>query len=201
MVTSNRGCARWCVSLIDLQTMLTMDMFFQGWSGLGRVLVVGLCAYAGLVLMLRISGKRTLSKMNAFDFVVTVALGSTLATVFLSKDVALAEGVMAMGLLIILQWLVAWLAVRSATWRGFIKSEPRLLALRGDLIEGALRGERISPEEVRSAVRSAGHGSLAETEAVVLETDGSFSVIEATEKRRDASALRRLSGYSESGAA
>ena len=67
-------------------------MFFDGWAGLLRVLVVGALAYAALVLLLRVSGKRTLSKMNAFDLVVTVALGSTLATVLPSRDVALAEG-------------------------------------------------------------------------------------------------------------
>jgi uncharacterized membrane protein YcaP (DUF421 family) len=63
-------------------------MFFDSWDGLLRVVVVGILAYTGLVLLLRISGKRTLSKMNAFDFVVTVALGSTLATILLSSDVA-----------------------------------------------------------------------------------------------------------------
>ena len=53
-------------------------MLFQGWAGIGRTLLVGTLAYATLVLFLRISGKRTLSKLNAFDLVVTVALGSTL---------------------------------------------------------------------------------------------------------------------------
>jgi hypothetical protein len=56
-------------------------MFFESWSGLGRVLVVGVLAYGALVFVLRVSGKRTLSKMNAFDLIVTVALGSTIATV------------------------------------------------------------------------------------------------------------------------
>ena len=65
---------------------------------------------SSLYLILRISGKRTLAKMNAFDFVVTVALGSTLATVFLSKDIALAEGLFAFALLAGLQRIVAWLA-------------------------------------------------------------------------------------------
>ena len=54
------------------------EVFFQGWGGIARTLVVGVIAYAGLVLILRLSGKRTLSKLNAFDFVVTVAFGSTL---------------------------------------------------------------------------------------------------------------------------
>jgi len=78
-------------------------MFFSGLDGVWRTLVVGTCAYAALVLILRISGKRTLSKMNAFDLVVTVALGSTLATILLSSDVAPAEGVTAFVLLAGLQ--------------------------------------------------------------------------------------------------
>jgi len=64
------------------------SMLFDSWTGLGRVLLVGVLAYSALVLTLRVSGKRTLTKLNAFDLVVTVALGSTLATVLLSKDVA-----------------------------------------------------------------------------------------------------------------
>ena len=92
-------------------------MLFDSWAGLGRVLLVGTLAYVALVLLLRISGKRTLSKLNAFDLVVTVALGSTLATVLLSKSVALAEGVLALGLLILLQYVIAWLSAWASTSR------------------------------------------------------------------------------------
>src|SRR5688500_1869061 len=106
---------------------MTSAMLFDTWGGLFRVLIVGVLAYAALVLMLRTSGKRTLSKMNAFDFIVTVALGSTLATVVLSKDVALAEGVLAFALLVLLQYAVTWSAVRSRAFREVIKAEPALL--------------------------------------------------------------------------
>jgi uncharacterized membrane protein YcaP (DUF421 family) len=93
-------------------------MFFDNWMGLGRVLVVGTLAYLALVLTLRVSGKRTLSKLNAFDLVVTVALGSTLATVLLTEDVALAEGILAFGLLALLKFVPAWLSVRSNACEG-----------------------------------------------------------------------------------
>jgi hypothetical protein len=94
--------------VVDLQNWLPAEklggvleaIFFSGWDGLLRTLVVGVLAYVVLVGFLRLSGKRTLSKMNAFDLVVTVALGSTLATILLSKDVALAEGALAFALLI-----------------------------------------------------------------------------------------------------
>jgi uncharacterized membrane protein YcaP (DUF421 family) len=152
-------------------------IFFDGWFGLLRTLVVGVSAYCGLVLFVRISGKRTLSKMNAFDLVVTVALGSTLATVLLSPDVALAEGLLAFGLLIGLQYAVAWLSTRFRSIQTLVKSEPALLLYRGRYVETALWQERVTHEEIRAAVRSQGLASLDDVEAVVLETDGTFSVI------------------------
>ena len=66
------------------------DWIFAGWEPVLRTVVVGFASYAALIVVIRISGKRTLSKLNAFDLVVTVALGSTVATILLSKDVALA---------------------------------------------------------------------------------------------------------------
>ncbi len=75
-------------------------IFFNGWAVLGRTLLIGVLAYLSLIIMLRVSGKRTLAKMNAFDLVVTVAIGSTLATIVLSKSVALAEGLLALALLV-----------------------------------------------------------------------------------------------------
>ncbi len=67
-------------------------MFLDSVQILGRTLITGVLAYILIVLVLRLTGKRTLSKWNAFDFIVTVALGSALANVILSRDVSLAQG-------------------------------------------------------------------------------------------------------------
>lgn len=173
-------------------------IFFDNWAGLGRTLMVGVLAYAALVLLLRISGKRTLSKMNAFDLIVTVALGSTLATVLLSKDVALAEGVLAFVVLIGLQYLLAWTSSRSGKladkFQGLIKSEPTLLLYQGRFLESALRQERVAQVEVLAALRNEGIANLQEVEAVVLETDGTFSVIKSADAET-AGSLGNVSGY------
>ena len=152
-------------------------MFFAGLEGIWRTLVVGLCAYVALVGVLRITGKRTLSKMNAFDLVVTVALGSTLATVLLSKDVALAEGLTAFVLLAGAQFAVTWTSLRSARFRRWVKSEPRALLRDGRLLRDALRAERVTPDEVEAAIRGAGHADGSRIALVMLETDGSMSVV------------------------
>lgn len=152
-------------------------MFFDSWQGLGRVLVVGVLAYAGLVVLLRVSGNRTLSKLNAFDLVVTVALGSTLATILLSKDVALAEGIVALALLIGLQFVVTWTSVRLPAFGEVVKAEPVLLVHRGEFLRQAMRRARVVEAEILAVLRSEGVRKPEAVEAVVLESDGSISVV------------------------
>lgn len=156
-------------------------MFFDSWTGLARVLIVGTLAYVVLVLFLRISGKRTLTKLNAFDLVVTVALGSTLATVLLSNSVALVEGVLAMALLIFLQFAITWLSIRLPWFKAVIKSEPTLILHDGQFLDGALRDQRVTRDEVLSVLRSQGVSDATKVAAVVLETDGSMSVLQSVQ--------------------
>ena len=85
--------------------------------------MVGPLAYLWLILVLRTTRKRTLAQLNAFDFIVTVALGSTLASVILSKNVAWVEGALALGLLAILQVVAAWTSDRAPSLRRVLSSE------------------------------------------------------------------------------
>ena len=153
------------------------DVFFSSWAVLARTVLLGVLAYVSLLVLLRISGKRTLSKMNAFDLIVTVALGSTLASVLVSRNVDLVQGVAAFALLIVCQFIITWLSVRSHRVRAIVKAEPRLLVHRGELLHDALRDERVTNDEIDAAVRAQGLASVRDAREVVLETDGSFSVV------------------------
>ena len=152
-------------------------MWFDSWYDLGRIIAIGLSAYVTVVLALRLSGKRTLAKLNAFDLVVTVALGSTLATILLSSDVSWTEGALALALLAAAQSLVAWLTVRWPGFRKVVTARPTLVFRDGEPLEQALLEERISMDEIRQAVRASGSGDLSSIAAVVLESDGSLSVV------------------------
>lgn len=152
-------------------------MLFDSWDTLGRTAMVGALAYGAMVFLLRISGKRTLSKWNAFDLIVTVALGSSLATAILSETTSLAQGVTAFALLILLQLALTWLSVHSTLVQRIVKAQPTLLLYKGEFRVEALRQERVTESEVRAALRTQGVSALDQVDAVVLETDGSFSVI------------------------
>lgn len=150
---------------------------FNGWARPTRAVLLALLAYGALVVLLRASGKRTLSKMNVFDFVFVVALGSSLASTVLSSDVSLAEGVATFAALIALQIVLSWLCVRSERLERFINGEPALILHRGQMLRSAMKRHRVTEEEIRAAARADGFASLEAVEAVVLETDGTFSVV------------------------
>ncbi len=122
---------------------------------------------------------------------VTVALGSTLATVLLTKDVALAEGVLAFTMLALLQWVVSRGSITNERFRKLVRAEPRLLVERGTYRQDAMARERVTSGEVDAAIRNAGIGRLAHVAAVVLETDGSLSVI-ADDGEGELTALRSV---------
>lgn len=165
-------------------------MYFENLEGLARVALASVAAYAGLVIVLRISGKRSLAKLNAFDFVVTVAFGSTLATIILSKDVPLAEGLLALVMLAALQFLVSSLSVRFLRVNEAVRSSPTCLVRDGHVLEAELRRQRVTRSEVAAAIRKEGVGQIENVAALVLETDGSFSVI----RRAEAGSLSALDG-------
>ncbi len=158
------------------------QMLFQNWTGLLRVLLVGTMAYAGLVIAIRLSGKRTLAQLNAFDFVVTVALGSMLATILLSETVALAEGLVGLATLIGLQYAVTWLSVRRSGIANLMRSEPTLLMRNGEFLDRTLKRERVTRAELLTVIRNSAAADPDQVAAVVFESDGSFSVIP---KQRD----------------
>ncbi len=156
-------------------------IFFDGWDPIVRILTIGPLAFVTLVLVLRASGKRTLSKMNAFDFVVTVALGSLFATVIINKEVSLAEGAAAFVVLVAIQFGITFISVRSDRFEQFLKSEPTLLYRNGEMLHESLRRVRVTEREIQTVARRRGYPNMDEVTAVILEADGSFSLVDSSE--------------------
>ena len=155
-------------------------MLFEDWSGIGRVLFMAIATYVSLIVLLQVSGKRTLATMTAFDFIVTVALGSLMANIVFSKDTVLLEGLTAMVALIGMQYLISTLTVRSKEFEKLVKAEPALLVHRGQMVTETMKKERITESDIQAIVRQRGLSSYEKAEAVVLEANGSYDVIADT---------------------
>lgn len=153
---------------------------FNSWSALAHSFTAGSLGYVVIIFLLRISGKRTLSKWNSFDFVITIAFGSILASLLLSQNTSLAQATLGFGLLVFYQFVITWTAARSSLVQKLIKAKPTLLFQNGQFLQKALKQERVSEGEILASIRSKSIGDTTKVAAVVLETDGSFSVIQNT---------------------
>lgn len=156
-------------------------------------IILGTIAYIAIIFLLRISGKRTLSKWNSFDFVVTIAFGSVLASILLSTKDTFGQGVLGFALLVLFQYILTWISVRSSLIQKLIKAEPALLLYQGQFKYEVLKRERIAEGEVLAALRASGVACIEDAGAVVLETDGSFSVIK--DLKGTASALKDVKEF------
>ncbi|RKF19443.1 DUF421 domain-containing protein [Altericroceibacterium spongiae] len=171
-------------------------MFFDNWPDIARVCIIVASGYLATIVLMRLGGKRLLSKFNAFDFIVTIALGSILASTILLEDVSLSEGLAALAALTLLQLSMSWLTNRFSFFAYALRSEPRILLRDGRFYEDALRYEHIRRDEVEAAIRRHGHGKIEDVSAVVLEADGSLSVI-CEGKAADCTALRSVLEHDE----
>lgn len=153
------------------------NLFFTGWGPLIHVAVVGIVSYIFLILMLRVSGKRTLSRMNAYDMVMTMALGSILTKAMLTADQSLAESLLAIFLLIAFQVAVSAASFRWPWVRKLTSAEPAVLYHNGRFAEATLRRERVCRDEVVSAIHQKGMRDLADVDAVILGANGELCVL------------------------
>lgn len=171
------------------------NVFFNNWDGIIRVSVTTVISYLLVVFMLRLSGKRTLAKMNAYDFIVTIALGSIMASVILTKNIPLAEGLFAIFLLIILQYIFTFLSVRYHKFRNLVTSEATLLFYEGTILHRVLKKQRITMDELNKAVRAKGLAGYTDIKAIVLEPTGDITIIEKGSNESDFRALKGVENF------
>ena len=152
-------------------------IYYDGWKDLVRIALAAPVIYFTIVAFIRLAGKRSTSQMNNFDWVVTVALGSIAGAGITSNTVTAFEALFAIAILLAMQWGLTFIIARSDIVEDAVKSSPRLLVYRGEFLEDNIRDERLTKSEVLAALREKGLTQVDEAEAVVLETDASFSVI------------------------
>lgn len=158
-----------------------MQMFFSDWHSIFRILAVGTAGYVVIVALLRYFGKRAIAKFNAFDIIITVAMGSAFANTVMPSTVALADGIAAFMLLLLLQRLFAGLAMRVGWFGAHVKNQPLLLVYRGSILWDHARREQLTEQDVFAALRSRGIAAVENVLALVLEPDGTFSALKIDE--------------------
>jgi len=167
-------------------------VFFQSWHQIVRVALSATVVYVLVVLALRVIGARALAKMSAYDLIVSIALGSLVASIPLSTSITVSDGFTAIVVFLVLQEVTRYLQARFRAAHHLVRERPYLVVWDGRIIQDRMKQLDVSDDEVRAAIRQAGLSSIGDARAVVLENDGEWSVIRRAEGDSDFSALEGL---------
>lgn len=145
------------------------------------VVVSGLVIYAALMLFTRLVGLRSFSKMSGFDFAITVALGSVIASTLLNDKPPLVTGIVGLAVLYGIQYTIARLRRSWPAFARLIDNEPLLLMVGERILDDHLTMARVTRDDLRAKLRLAGVTDPSQVLAVVMETTGDVAVVERRE--------------------
>lgn len=133
--------------------------------------------YIMALVMIRLLGKRALGELGPFDFVVMTGVGHTVVSVALDKSIPYYEGIIILGTLAGMEYLMGFLALKNQTLSNIIVGKPVVLIDNGRIIKENLSREKFNVDDLMQELRKQGVRDLDEVERGILESCGGFSVI------------------------
>lgn len=149
------------------------ELSMPWWEFVLRAIVV----YFVILLLVRLSGKRTVGQFTPFDLIVVVLLGNAVQNSLIGEDASLLGGLILAATLIALNWSTGFVTARSRVLGRWVEGSPVLLAREGVVFEGALRRQSISRCEFESEMRAADCAGPDQIQLAVLETNGHISIV------------------------
>jgi len=151
----------------------TFNLSMPWWGFIARAVIV----YFALLVMIRVSGKRTMGQFTSFDMLLVVLLGNAVQNALLGEDASVGGGLLLAGTLMAINWLVGLGSARNRRFEALVEGSPVLLAREGKVYKDVLRRELISREDFDKAMREAGIDAIDEIHLAVLETNGHITLV------------------------
>ena len=157
--------------------LVGLDPGITVWEKVLRAAVV----YIFLLIAFRLTGKRQVGQMTTFDLVVVLVISNVLQNAMIGADNSVAGGILGAAVILIVNFIIAEIAVRSRRAERILEPEPTVLIVNGKIIEKNLRKELISIADLHSALRKDGIISSEDVKLAVLEPNGGISIIKKAE--------------------
>lgn len=177
-----------------------MDIFenLTWFHGTSSAIIITLLStlgiYLAVLIITRVNGLRTFAKMSSFDFAITIAIGSIIASTVISQQNSLLKGVVALAMLVLLQAIVAKLRKKSDGFEKAVTNTPVLLMSGPEIIWKNLKAERVTEADLYAKLREANVYDKSQVLAVILETTGDISVLHSEKEGQivDAEILKNV---------
>ncbi|HEX6988614.1 MAG TPA: DUF421 domain-containing protein [Bacillota bacterium] len=141
------------------------------------VILRAVLAYAALLALTRMIGKRQVSQLTFFDYIVGITIGSMASTAVVELEYQFVSAMTGVLTWAILTVLIAYVGLKSPWWRKWVDGEPVPVIRGGKILEGNLEKERISVDELLMLLRQQKVFDAAQVETALLETSGQVSVL------------------------
>jgi uncharacterized membrane protein YcaP (DUF421 family) len=157
--------------------LVGLDPGMTIWEKVLRAAVV----YLFLLIAFRLTGKRQVGQMTTFDLIVVLIISNVLQNAMIGADNSVGGGVLGAAVILLVNFIIAEIAVRSRRAERILEPEPTVLIVNGKIIEKNLRKELISSADLHSALRKDGIISSEDVKLAVLEPNGAISIIKKAE--------------------
>lgn len=176
---------------------MDISWIVTSWTAIVMVVLSTLGIYIALILLTRVAGLRSFSKMSSFDFAITVAIGSIIASTILAKEPPLFQAIVALAVLYAVQMTVASLRGKATFMSKVMDNQPLLLMKGTKILEQNLKRAKVTREDLRAKLREANVTQLSQVRAVVMEATGDISVLHHKDENHmlDSILLKEVRGW------
>lgn len=130
-----------------------------------------------LFLATKLIGRKQISQLNIFDFIIGITLGNIAAEMAVNKDVDLLTGVVSMFIYALASIFVAFMTTKSIKARRFIMGTPIIVIENGKLLKDSLNKIRFDINDLLEECRVNGYFDLSEIEYAIMEANGEISFL------------------------
>jgi len=159
------------------------EWFTASATSLYAIILTAIGIYICTIVYTRLAGKRSFSKMSSFDFAMTVAIGSILATTILSKSTSLLQGAIGLASVYVLQLFVALLR-RNKQFQKLVDNKPVLLMDGQEILHENLKKSHVTLDDLKSKLREANVLELSQVRAVIFEATGDIAVLHTKDENQ-----------------
>lgn len=159
------------------------EWFTASATSLYAIILTAIGIYICTIVYTRLAGKRSFSKMSSFDFAMTVAIGSILATTILSKSTSLLQGAIGLASVYVLQLFVALLR-RNKQFQRLVDNKPVLLMDGQEILHENLKKSHVTLDDLKSKLREANVLELSQVRAVIFEATGDIAVLHTKDENQ-----------------
>lgn len=160
-----------------------MRIFEINFAELSNVFIRGLISLLILFFITKLLGKKQVSQMSLFDYVIGISIGNFAAEMTVNLETEEINGIFAVIIFGVIAYLVSYLTLKSIKLRRFFMGVPSIIIEQGKIIEKNMKKNKIDVNDLLEQCRTNGYFDISQIDYAILEVNGELSILPKTNYR------------------